>query len=98
MMTSSNGNIFRVTGPLCGEFNGDRWILHTKASDADLFFDLRPNKRLSTNWNNGEAGDSRRHRVHYAVTIMSEVSFKVPISDKPSSEPMIITFSDNDLV
>ena len=26
MMTSSNGNIFRVTGPLCGEFTGDRWI------------------------------------------------------------------------
>ena len=26
MMTSSNGNIFRVTGPLCGEFIGLRWI------------------------------------------------------------------------
>ena len=24
MMTSSNGNIFRVTGPLCGEFTGHR--------------------------------------------------------------------------
>ena len=23
MMTSSNGNIFRVTGPLCGEFTGE---------------------------------------------------------------------------
>ena len=22
MMTSSNGNVFRVTGPLCGEFTG----------------------------------------------------------------------------
>ena len=22
MMTSSNGNIFRVTGPLCGDFTG----------------------------------------------------------------------------
>ena len=36
MMTSSNGNIFRVTGRLCGEFNGDRWISRTKASDAEL--------------------------------------------------------------
>ena len=36
MMTSSNGNIFRVTGPLCGEFIGDRWIPRTKASDAEL--------------------------------------------------------------
>ena len=26
MVTSSNGNIFRVTGPLCGKFTGDRWI------------------------------------------------------------------------
>ena len=24
MMTSSNGNFFRVTGPLCGEFTGHR--------------------------------------------------------------------------
>ena len=24
MMTPSNGNIFRVTGPLCGEFTGPR--------------------------------------------------------------------------
>ena len=26
MITSSNGNIFHVTGPLCGEFTGHRWI------------------------------------------------------------------------
>ena len=37
LMTSSNGNIFRVTGPLCGEFTGHRWIPLTKASDADLW-------------------------------------------------------------
>ena len=49
MMTSSNGSIFRVTGPLCGEFTGLRWIPRTKASDVELwcYFDLRPNKRLS---------------------------------------------------
>ena len=33
MMTSSNGNIFRVTGLLCG----DRWISLTKPSDAQLW-------------------------------------------------------------
>ena len=40
---------FRVTGPLCGEFTGHRWIPLTKASDAelDVLFDLHPNKRLS---------------------------------------------------
>ena len=37
MMTSPNGNIFRVTGHLCGEFTGPRWIPHTKASDAELW-------------------------------------------------------------
>ena len=29
-------NIFRVAGPLCGEFNGHRWIPLAKASDAEL--------------------------------------------------------------
>ena len=37
MMTSSNGNIFRVTGPLCGEFTGHRWIPRIKASDVELW-------------------------------------------------------------
>ena len=39
-MTSSNGNIFRVTGPVCGEFTGHRWISRTKASDAELWYFL----------------------------------------------------------
>ena len=49
MMTSSNRNIFRVTGPLCGKFTGHRWIPLTKASDTELwcFLDLHLNKRLS---------------------------------------------------
>ena len=37
MMTSSNGNISRVTDPLYGKFTGDRWIPLTKASDAELW-------------------------------------------------------------
>ena len=37
MMTSSNGNIFRVTGPLWGESTGHRWIPFTKASDIELW-------------------------------------------------------------
>ena len=37
MMTSSSGNIFRVTGHLCGEFTGPRRIPYTKASDAELW-------------------------------------------------------------
>ena len=48
-MTSSNGNISRVTGPLCGEFTGHRWIPHRKDSDAerDVFFDLRLDKQMN---------------------------------------------------
>ena len=40
MMTPSSGNIFRVTGHLCGEFTGPRWIPRTKASDAELWCSL----------------------------------------------------------
>ena len=43
MMTSSNGNIFRVTGPLCGEFPTQRPVTRS----FDVFFDLRLNKRWS---------------------------------------------------
>ena len=42
MMTSSDGNIFRVTGLLCGEFIGDRW---RRALMFSLICAL--NKRLS---------------------------------------------------
>ena len=35
-MTSSNGNIFRVTRHLCGESTGHRWIPLTKASDTAM--------------------------------------------------------------
>ena len=33
----SNGNIFRVTGHLCGEFTSLWWIPRTKASNAELW-------------------------------------------------------------
>ena len=67
LMTSSNWNIFCVTGPLCGEFTGHRWIPHTNASDAELlcFLDLYLNKRV----NNREADGLRRYRTHYDVTV-----------------------------
>ena len=48
MMTSSNGKIFRVTGPLWGEFTGNRWIASQRpvARSFGVFFDLRLTKRL----------------------------------------------------
>ena len=52
MMTSSNGNIFRVTGPLCGEFTGPGEFPAQRpvTRSFDVFFDLHPNKRLSKQW------------------------------------------------
>ena len=49
MMTSSNGTIFRVTGPLCGEFTGPGEFPTQRPVtwSFDVFFDLRLNKRLS---------------------------------------------------
>ena len=36
-MTSSNGNLFPVTDPLCGEFTGHWCVPFTKASDVELW-------------------------------------------------------------
>ena len=68
-MTSSNGNIFRVTGPLCGEFTGPGEFPAQRpvTRSFDVFFDLRLNKRLSKQ---REAGDLRRHRSHCDVNVM----------------------------
>ena len=49
MMTSSNGNIFRVTGPLCVEFTGHTCEFPSQrpvTRSFDGFFDLHLNKRL----------------------------------------------------
>ena len=49
MMTSSNGNIFRVTGHLCGNspVTGEFPAQRSVTRNFDVFFDLRLNKRLS---------------------------------------------------
>ena len=77
MITSSNGNIFRVTGPLCGEFTGHRWIPLTKANDAELWCFL-----LICAWtkgwvNNRDAGNLRRHHAHYNATVMGNVTWNI---------------------
>ena len=62
-MTSSNGNTFRVTGLLCGEFTG-----HKGQWRRALIFSLIC--AWINGWvNNRAAGDLRRHRVHYDVTV-----------------------------
>ena len=69
-MTSLNGNIFRVTGPLWGESTGHRWIPLKKGSDAEIwcFLDLRLKKNGRRKAR--DAGDLRHHHAHYDVTVM----------------------------
>ena len=73
MKTSSNGNVFRVTGPLWGESTGHRWIPLSNASDVELwcFFDLRLNTRFSK-------------QTYYDVTVMlGPLVFRVGDGGKP---------------
>ena len=50
MVTSSNGNIFRVAGPLWGEFTGHQWIPPTKPNDAELWCFLWCCQKLPEIW------------------------------------------------
>ena len=81
LMTSSNGNIFRVTGPLCGELTGPRRIPITKASDAELWCFSLICVWINGWVNNREAGDLRRYRAHYDVIVMVYLKHQPCISD-----------------
>ena len=64
-MASSNGNIFRVTDHLCGEFTGHKgqW------REAVMFSSICA---WINGWvNNREADDLRRHPAHYDVIVMN---------------------------
>ena len=64
MMTSPNGNIFRVTGRLCGEFTGDKGQRRGALMFSLIF-------AWVNDWvNNREAGDLRCHRAGYNITVM----------------------------
>ena len=49
MMMSSNGTIFRITDPLCGEFTSASEFPSERPvkQSFDIFFDLPQNERLS---------------------------------------------------
>ena len=74
MMTSSNGNIFRITDPLCGEFAGHQLIpaQRTLRRRFHVFLDLFLNKRLSNqSWGWSSETQSRplwRHRNEFIVS------------------------------
>ena len=81
-MTSSNGSIFRVTGPLCWEFTHKgqwRGVLMLSLICAWM-----------SGWiNNREAGDLRRHRVHCDVIVMTCI-FYYHISHGPGDGTTIL--------
>ena len=51
--------------PAPGEFPAQRPVTRS----FDVFFDLRLNELLK-GWNNQEAGDLRRYRAYYDVTVV----------------------------
>ena len=90
MMTSSNGNIFRVTGPLCVEFPGEFPTERPVTRNFDVFFDLRLNKV-----NNGEAGDLGRNRGHYDVSVMNKLKLSSPCVKQYYPSDMVISRRTN---
>ena len=86
MMTSSNGNILRATGPLCGEFTGPSEFPTQRPVTRSfvVFFDLRRNKRLSKQpWGWRFETPSRslwRHRNEEAGYVVVRMTQTVPKS------------------
>ena len=78
MMTSSNGNFFRVTGPLCGVFTGHRWILHHKGLWLGALFFSLICAWINDKVNNREAADLRRHRADNDVIVIKSVVSRTP--------------------
>ena len=79
IITSSNGNIFRVAGHLCGEFelvNGEFPAQMPVTRSFDVFFDLRLN--LNGWVNNRETGDLRHYCAHCDVTVMNYKPMTTP--------------------
>ena len=72
MMASPNGNVYRVTSPLCGESTGHRWI--SLKRPVTRSFGVFLISAWTNVWaNNRDAGNLRRHGPHYDVTVMHDV-------------------------
>ena len=93
IMTSSNGNGFRVTGHLCGEFTGPRWIPRTKASDGGALMFSLICARINGWVNNHKADDLRRHPTHCDVIVMNTAAklgiYLLPSNILASCESML---------
>ena len=83
MMTSSNGTIFRVTGPLCEEFTGEFPSQRPVTQRFDIFCVCA---WINCWVNNREAGDLRRRRPHYDVAVMLFCASFTPMSEQDLSQ------------
>ena len=86
MMTSSNGNIFRVTGHLCGEFTGPGEFPTQRPGTRsfDVFFDLRLDKRLSKqSWGWWFGTQSRPLWRHCNVLVLNWSSYYLLLNAAP---------------
>ena len=75
-MTSSNGNISRVTGLLLEESIRHRWIPLTKASDAEFWYFRSSGIYRASNQ---DVGDLWRYRANYGVTVMCKPNLRMTI-------------------
>ena len=84
MMTSSNGNIFHVTGPMCREFlRSPVNSPHKVQWCGALMFPLI--RAWINSWvHNHEAGDLRCHCTHYDVIVMT-TTYLCPNFNSPES-------------
>ena len=83
-MTSLNGNVFRVTGHLCGEFTG-QW--------RRCFFLICA---WTSGWvNNAKVGDLRPHRAHNDITLMHFLNFKTSRLSSTSKYQRKYRYLDN---
>ena len=81
MMTLSNGNIFRVTGPLWGES-----VPHKGQWRGALMFSLICD--WTNVWaNNGDTDDLGRHRAHHDVIVMKSFKYILIISTVSAHGP-----------
>ena len=72
--------LYAGNSTVSGEFPAQRPVTRS----FDVFFDLRLNKWINGWVNNREAGDLRRDRIHYDVTVMDRcvALYDIWISDK----------------
>ena len=100
VMTSSNGDIFRVTGPLCVESTGHWWIpLHKGQWCGPLVFSFMCAWTTGLA-NNRDAGGLRRHRPHYDITVLMRCKTVNPpqaalgqiLTESISSRYMVVTW------